>query len=120
MITLASGSEVPIFSAPAPLIVPRKRDKAIILDTPRAAAECTSDNGIANQESEREDNGAAIPLEDESRYGAMEQVDVSKTRFAKIFRSNTCLRNFFFFSVFCYPRARQCNRSYDHRKRNCS
>ncbi len=83
MLTLASGSEVPIFNAPAPLIVSRKRDKAVILETPRAAAESSPRQSpaseIANHEGEIEDNsGAATRQEDESRYGAMEQVDVSR------------------------------------------
>lgn len=83
MIVLASGSEVPIFDAPAPLIVSRKRDKAIIPETPRAAAENSPrqspvseiTNHVTNEA--ESDNGAVSHQEIESSHGAAEHVDVS-------------------------------------------
>lgn len=82
---LATGSEVPIFNAPAPLIVSRKRDKAIILETPRAAADNSPRQSpipeITNHvtaEVENEGNsGAASHQEGESSHGAAEYGDVS-------------------------------------------
>jgi hypothetical protein len=83
VIVLATGSEVPIFNAPAPLIVSRKRDKAIILETPRAPAENTPRQSPASEITNHvtsevgDSSGAVEHHEGESSHAAADPVDVS-------------------------------------------
>lgn len=86
VIVLATGSEVPIFNAPAPLIVSRKRDKAIILETPRAPAENTPRQSPASEitnhvTSEVGDSSGAVEHHEnlESSHAAADPVDASET-----------------------------------------